>query len=386
MPHPDGRYAAEDELSTASDPDPVATERLPWVDVAKAGAIILVVLFHVAGAGVAFLLPNAQDFWLSAWKAVSAFLVPVRMPLFFLMSGLLATAAIQRPWRLLVRPRFANLLWPYLLWSVAFSLVYGFAVAPADPFTLILSSFVTIGFGGNAYWFLTTLVVLFTVARIFRRWGTALVLVAFLSWLLVPVIQPILDGILPTDLATNVGRWATFALWFFLGCFATRTVHRVAALPLFPLLPLAAAGYGAMVWVYYVVGNRDVPWTIGLNVVGLLTAVQLSVLLSRNARVATAGSRIARRTLPIYLLHPFFIYAAVAIGHLPGNPIRLPVDSGLVNALFVPLVTGGLVWVSMAIYDAAMRGPLNLAFAPPRRRGQTGKVAVQSSQGPLDRS
>jgi uncharacterized membrane protein YcfT len=368
MSHPYGRNfpAANDD---ATSPVGVAhTDRLPWVDVAKAGAIILVVLFHVAGAGVAFLLPNAQDFWLSAWKAVSAFLVPVRMPLFFLMSGLLAASAVFRPWRLLLRSRYATLLWPYLLWSLAFSVVYGFAIAGEKPFPTIQASLVTIGFGGNAYWFLTTLVVLFTLARVFARWGTALVFLSFASWLAVPLIQPVLDAYLPTDLATNVGRWSTFALWFFLGCFASRAVHRVAALPLFPLLPLATAGYCAMVWFYYVLGNRDIPWTIGLNVAGLLTAVQLSVLLARNGWVASVGRGIAGRTLPIYLLHPMIIYAVVAISEISGNPVRLPTDSRVVNAIFVPLVTALLVWASMALYDAAMRSPLHVVFVPPRLR------------------
>ncbi|RLP73870.1 acyltransferase [Mycetocola manganoxydans] len=106
------------------------SDRVAWIDLAKAGAIILVVVFHVAGAAAAFLLPNAQDFWMTGWKALSDFLVPVRMPLFFLMSGLLAGAAVNRPWRKLFRSRYANLLWPYLIWSVSFSFVYGFAVAP----------------------------------------------------------------------------------------------------------------------------------------------------------------------------------------------------------------------------------------------------------------
>ncbi|MBG6239552.1 putative membrane protein YcfT [Mycetocola sp. CAN_C7] len=338
------------------------------MDVAKAGAIILVVVFHVAGAAVAFLLPGADDVWLRAWKALSTFLIPVRMPLFFLMSGVLAASAVQRPWPTLFRSRYANLLWPYLLWSVAFSVVFGCAVSPENWWPTTATSLATIVQGGDAYWFLPSLVVFFTLARVFRSVSPALLFVAFLAWLVIPLTQPLLTEFLPDGLATNIGRWCSFALWFLLGCFGRTLVNRVAALPWFPLLPLAAGSYALMAYFYYVADNRDLPWTIGLNVCGLLSAVQLAVVLSASPRIAAVSGYIARRTLPIYLLHPLIVYSIVALSQVAGNPLRLPTDSSVLNFLFVPVLTAALVWASMVLYDGALRGPLRVLFVPPGGR------------------
>ena len=67
------------------------TARVGWPDVAKGVCIILVVLWHVvtkhaiavAGAG------PVTD----AWATLNAQLLPLRMPLFFLISGMFAAVS-----------------------------------------------------------------------------------------------------------------------------------------------------------------------------------------------------------------------------------------------------------------------------------------------------
>ncbi|GHD42602.1 acyltransferase [Mycetocola manganoxydans] len=253
---------------------------------------------------------------------------------------------------------------------------------PQQWFTATRASLINVAFGGDAYWFLPTLVVLFTVARAFRKFAPALVFAAFVIWITVPLSQPLLAEVLPTGLATNLGRWGTFGIWFLLGCFGRPFVSRIAALPLLPLLPLAAGCYAVMVWFYYVADNRGLPWIIGLNVSGLLTAVQLAVLVSRSSRLAAVGSHIARRTLPIYLLHPLIVYSVVALSRVPGVSLRLPQDSPVVNFFFVPALTAALVWVSMLIYDAAMKGPLRVVFTP----ASSGGGSLESRHSDHDQS
>lgn len=145
-------------LQQAADPHsrPTASGgRLAWVDTAKSAAIILVVLYHVSVVGVSLLLQDADSAVLSFWREVSRMLLPVRMPLFFLTAGLLAVGAIHRPWKAVWRNRLANLIWPFLLWSMIFAAVSGFAYRPSAPESYFWENAAAIPFGGTAYWFLS---------------------------------------------------------------------------------------------------------------------------------------------------------------------------------------------------------------------------------------
>ncbi|NMA77488.1 MAG: acyltransferase family protein, partial [Actinomycetales bacterium] len=69
--------------------------RIAWLDLVRAASIVLVVLYHVgAGAGYA-LLPKDSSSAGAWWSSVNLALAPVRMPLFFLVSGMLAVRAVQ---------------------------------------------------------------------------------------------------------------------------------------------------------------------------------------------------------------------------------------------------------------------------------------------------
>ncbi len=60
------------------------------------------------------------------WNDVDVVLRPLRMPLFFAISGLFAAGALTRPWRVTLRPRVVQNLYLHVLW-----LLIGFAVSTA---------------------------------------------------------------------------------------------------------------------------------------------------------------------------------------------------------------------------------------------------------------
>lgn len=85
-----------------------------WVDYARGIAILLVVYRHClvglqrAGVEVAAPLYMVQEF-----------LYNVRMPVFFVLSGIFLTASLGKTGsRILIRKKAANLLYPYFIWSV----------------------------------------------------------------------------------------------------------------------------------------------------------------------------------------------------------------------------------------------------------------------------
>lgn len=90
----------------------MGTPRERWVDIAKGIAIVLVVFYHAvmftAELGIA-----------NPWDRINTALDTFRMPLFFFMSGLMATRAVQLSYSLLFRRRMLRLLYLYVLWCTA---------------------------------------------------------------------------------------------------------------------------------------------------------------------------------------------------------------------------------------------------------------------------
>lgn len=74
--------------------------------------MVLVVVYHVSLTGLNN-MARGGDYATHFWGLLSTWLLPVRMPLFFLVSGVLATNALQRPWRRILRPRILDHVWTF---------------------------------------------------------------------------------------------------------------------------------------------------------------------------------------------------------------------------------------------------------------------------------
>ncbi len=357
-------------MSRLTSPSPVQSqqqERLHWVDTAKAAAILLVVLYHVAGTGVSMLFPGATSIAMTAWNELSRMLLPVRMPLFFLAAGMLASKAVHRPWGAAWRSRFADILWPYVLWSVVFGLVAGFAYKPADPWGYTEFSLGTILQGGTAYWFLPVLVVFFVTAKLFRGHPHLTTLVAFLLLVLQPAVARLIPELVPDALATNIGRLVTFALWYFIGCYAATYVKRLAVTGTRALMVGSVVIYGGMAYLVYVRGT-ELPVLTLVTVTGLMAAITLSVWASRFAPVRAASKYLAARTLPIYLVHPVLlsVLGGLAI-FLGGGRSPIPKDLVILNVLAVPVLVVVITAGSLVAYDLAVGSRLRWLFKAPQR-------------------
>jgi uncharacterized membrane protein YcfT len=358
-----------------------STARVDWVDTAKAAAIVLVVLYHVGGTGISYLLPGAEGWGVDAWRLVNSALLPVRMPLFFLASGLLAARAVERDWSRLWRPRLGNLLWPFVLWSAVFAGVSGLAYAPEDPAAYTGGSLLAIPVGGTAYWYLATLVVFFVTARLLRAWAPTVLLISAVALGLAPHVAPVLTELVGPAGAANAARLCYFALWYFAGCFARGVVERIATANRVPLLPVAVVAFAALAYLVYV-RDVSVPST-ALSLTGLVAAVLASRWVSGFRPARRLSRYLAGRTLPIYVLHPVLINLLI----IATRPVGLPswLAQPWATALLVPLLTVGLTWAAVAIYDAAGRARLGWLFRAPggdrSRRQETSTAERHATRG-----
>lgn len=91
-----------------------STKRMEWVDYARGIAIILVVYRHT----MVGLKRSAQDVPTFLYN-IQEFLVNVRMPVFFVLSGIfLSRSLLNKSGSDLIKKKATSLLYPYVLWTV----------------------------------------------------------------------------------------------------------------------------------------------------------------------------------------------------------------------------------------------------------------------------
>lgn len=160
--------------------------RMDWPDIAKGISILGVVLLHVSLA-----IPGGQDTMMSH---LNALLDPLRMPLFFMVSGFFAVKVLNQSFGELFRGRLWFYLVPYLLWTPVNLYLHrleGTVFTGRAPGTWEWYSGSMLG-ATNMYWFLYFLVIfnLFLWAtRKLPAW--AIVALVASLWLLMPAYSEI---------------------------------------------------------------------------------------------------------------------------------------------------------------------------------------------------
>lgn len=144
-------------------PSPHGKPRVDWVDAVKGLTIILVVVNH-STYGTAAALGHVPYYF----NLLCEWVLPFRMPLFFLVAGLFAQKALRAPLRSFVDGKILHFVYFYILWSAiqiglkaalphdgGWSVSYlDFLIIPLEPFGLM--------------WFLYALAVFFAFMRLAR--------------------------------------------------------------------------------------------------------------------------------------------------------------------------------------------------------------------------
>lgn len=157
--------------------------RMDWPDVAKGLSILGVVILHVA-----LNIPGGKE---SVISQINTFLDPLRMPLFFLVSGFFSVKVLHQTFGELFRTRLWFFLVPYLFWTpidIFGGQVEGYLYRDTD-----LAGFgfylLKIFGSANMYWFLYFLIlfnVLLWATRKLPGWMIASVIMV-VPWLFMPM-------------------------------------------------------------------------------------------------------------------------------------------------------------------------------------------------------
>lgn len=343
-------------------PETPVKPRAGWADVAKGVCILLVVLWHVIMKHylqITWHLPAPIP---GLWGAFGDQLLPLRMPVFFTISGLFAASAVQRSWKVTARSRIARFYYLYAIWftvhTVVLSMVPRFDTLAAHSALDVLEQ-VTIT--PTNLWYLVALAVYFVVAKLTRNLPLAVVLgpalllsaVASAGLLAAPgnrgqLYQNLFFFLAGLRLKPWVERWA-------------RTANRrrlLAGGAAYVVVMLAIRLLGAKQWFGV--------WP-AVCALAVLVGIAAAVELDRWARVSRLLADLGRNTLPIYVMHMPLLALLHAALLKPFSSAGTPVQ--LVLAVFLPVVlTALLVTVCLTLRRGIEAAGGSWLFELPARR------------------
>ncbi|WP_168440975.1 acyltransferase family protein [Microbacterium sp. K27] len=329
--------------------------RVGWPDVAKGICIILVVLWHVVTKH-AIEAPGAGPVT-DAWATLNAQLLPLRIPLFFLVSGMFAARAVLVDDGSSWRRRAARLTMLYIVWVV----IQTFVLALAPDFDTARATsgwelLAQLTISPTNLWYLLALAVYLAIGRLSRRIPAVVVLpVAF-------VIAAVAGaGVIP-DLG-NLWQLVQNLFFFLMGLRLRAVVERFAkSVRVWSTVALAAV-YVAALAVVAGLAIRLLPgvWP-ALALIAVAFGVSLSVLLDRHVDVVARPLRwIGQRTLPTYVLHmmPLALIDAV----LRSTRGR---TTDVVEAVAPILLTAIVIGICLGVHALLVRFGLGALFDPLR--------------------
>jgi uncharacterized membrane protein YcfT len=360
------------EPEAAAAPPAAGKPRNGWADIAKGICIVLVVLWHV------IMKHYLQIDWhLSlpipgAWGTFGNELLPLRMPVFFTISGMFAANAAMRPWSVVARSRIAKFYYLYVVWftvhTLVLSLVPGFDTLNANSVLDVLEQ---LTITPTNLWYLIALAWYFVFAKLTRTWpvyvvlGAAFILSAIGSagWLASP---------------GNRGQMYQNLLFFVAGLRLKPLVEKLAKEATLRMLVLGAVGYLGVMAVIQVLGAKQWfgVWPVASGV-AVLIGVAAAAQLQRWRWLAVRLESLGQNTLPIYVMHmPLlalfhlaFLHAFSGLG--PGPQLVLAV-------ILPPLLTGLLVALCLYLHKGLRAAHAGWLFELPGKRTKATPPPAQS--------
>lgn len=328
-------------------------ERLDWADLAKAACILLVVLYHSANLTPLIAWQGANGS-LAFWDMAARVLTPLRMPLFFLVSGLLAAPSLRRNWEDMAAKRVAQPLYLYLVWSVLF-----LAFVPLWPsfgvdMVPLGARLADLAMGNSIAWYLWALPAFFIFALATRRLQLWVPLTLALALAIASTVEA-----LPLSFQS---RYMMRCLVFFvIGIRMPALPALVASLASWRRLLALSALFAIALAVTLDRGGSFGP---AVDLLAVLTGVMLAALAAaRFPLLARWGRWLGSRTLPIYLLH--FVFLALLPPALAQLPAAL-LASAPFQAAFPLAATAIAVAGSLATHQLLLAAGGRWLFALPR--------------------
>ncbi|GGC63551.1 acyltransferase family protein [Hoyosella rhizosphaerae] len=332
--------------------------RVEWVDLAKGLTITLVVLLHAVGMLV------RKDLSPDFWRDINAFLQPIRMPLFFVASGLFAQGMLAMSWTTMLRSRVAHLAYLYVVWLMMFFIAHN--LLPSEVRHGGYAKFENVIRGlwmpSSALWFIYGLAVFAIVAKLIYKLPLS---VQFSFAIVLSIAAYGRYGVF-SDVGFGWRNLGMYFVYFLLAVHARPLIVKFSQLSNIWRIGIALGIYAAVYFpiVKFAVFDarelRLIVTTVGLGL-GVLVATWLV-----GSHLGNIFQSIGTRTLPVYVMMDILI-AIVVYGLL-----QVPMLTGLPGVgIVLPLVvTAAVVALALQGHSLLLKARMNFLFElHPRIRG-----------------
>ncbi|GAA3585135.1 acyltransferase family protein [Kribbella ginsengisoli] len=334
--------------------------RVAWADVAKGMCILLVVLWHVLMKHYLQIDWHISGQARGLWGTLGEQLLPLRMPLFFAVSGFFAVRAVQRPWPVVLRTRVAKFYYIYVVWlvihTVVLAFVPDFGTERADgPLKFLAQLTIT----PSNLWYLYALALYFVIAKAAHRLPAWAVLTP--AFLLSAAASAGLLAV-PGDRA---GVYQNL-VFFLAGLYGKSLIEDLAARASWRRLLLVGAPYAVLLTVIAVFDAKTWfgLWPV-VSGVAIVLGVTAAGLVTRWEGLSKGLASIGSRTLPIYVMHmPLLALThAALIGPLSAAG---PTTQWIVAIAEPVALTGLLAWLCLVLYRYLPKSLFELPITAPR--------------------
>ena len=342
--------------------------RKGWIDYARGIAIILVVYKHVllgfapAGITIHSYIYNTQEFFYN-----------LRMPLFFIVSGLFITNSIRRRTKQqFSQYKFDTIFYPYLVWAslyLTLKIVAGayinFSMDPRAYIDILIRPRTV-----DHFWYLYTLFVIIMLNAIFQ-WTVGL---NRMMLLMLGLIAYACSFMIYEDyMALNVVLF--YFIFMVIGILTADFIlseknrELLSSFKLFfILLPFFLASQ--LYWLFELSGIVRLTeltgwarlWNIPMIMLGCLFILNVASILDKH-NIARVIQRIGKHSLYIYMMHLMAIGAVRIV--LAKTPLRDYAD------IFFLVVFAAGIAIPVGVYKLTMRMGMWYLYTP--RKGEKGE-------------
>ncbi|MCW1430169.1 acyltransferase family protein [Novosphingobium sp. JCM 18896] len=328
-------------------------EAIIWADVAKCICIILVVLLHmedhISASGW-----SRDDDAIAAWHAINMFLRPIRLPMLFLVSGMLSSQSIMNRDSDTIRKYLIKPAYLYFLWGTIF--VFLIPLHP-DSETISLSladRMARVLLVASPAWYLLALAGFYCIATVTRRHD--------LRWLLlICALISIGGSFIEQSTGANVHKLARCLVFFIVGVRLRDNLLAYSAAATPRLLVVSGIFFLGAGTLSAAIDRYLLP----VDLMAAAFSLQLAGVIAKHCRGLAQPARwLGQRTLHIYLLH--FPLQALLSHAVRYNADPALLDSWLACMLYPLTATLLIVPASLILGEAMQRCGFGWMFDLPR--------------------
>lgn len=320
--------------------------RIDWVDVARGMSILFVVLFHAS-----IVLQDQGDLHPLFWK-INNLLSPVRMPLFFAVSGMLAAGMIARQDFGAIFRRVRLVWYLYLLWSAIHIVLFGSSLVNS-----VWQWVASVLLPSDVLWFIWALGLYVLVAAGVPHRHRRLLLIATI--------------VLSASAASVSAQFPSAALYksilylpaFLAPCWYPAAIGTIVRRP-YSVLCVS----GVLFLIAHKLrmgGSLPSVFDVPVGVIGLMVGVTASIVIAKVWYLQRPLSYLGSKTLPVYVAHMPIMKAKAMLFDLPAIGIV-----GAFTALSV--LTLGSIAIALLIRELARRVRVDWLYQWPSIRPDAG--------------